>query len=110
MNTKFFNLALMVFWVVICLGLATRELWMPPGMLDWASGPRTPLIIAVSGVLALWNFMRFFVAWRFGGPARPSPEVEAYRRKIRSISSEDPKVTDPHFNFDDPPAEPDDRK
>jgi hypothetical protein len=101
MNTKAFNLGLMIFWLALCVGLLTRELWMPPGLLDRASGPQTPLIIAVSAVLAVWNLVRFWIAHRFGRPAQPSPTAEAYRRKIRSITGEDPKVTDPQFRFDD---------
>jgi hypothetical protein len=105
MNTKVFNLALMAFWLLLCLGLLTRELWMPPGVLEKVSGPQTPLIVAVSGILAVWNFMRFLIAYRFGRPASPSPAVEQYRRKIRTISGADPRVTDPQFRFDDPPPD-----
>ena len=101
MNTKLFNLGLMVFWILLCVGLLTREWWMPPDLLDKVSGPQTPLVIMVAAVLAMWNFMRFFIAHRFTAPARPSPVVDEYRRKIRR-ESEDPKVTDPQFRFDDP--------
>ena len=38
-------------------------------------------------------------------PGGPSPEVEKYRRRIREITGEDPKVTNPEFIFDDPPAD-----
>jgi len=107
MNSKFFNLALMCLWLVLCLGLLTREWWMPDEMREKVTGPQTPLAIAVSGLLAVWNFARFVVAYRLRAPARPSPEVDAYRRKIRAMSRGDPKVTDPQFNFDaPPPAEP----
>jgi len=108
MNTKVFNLALMVFWLLLCLGLLTRDLWMPAGLLEKVNGPQTPLVTAVAGVLAFWNFMRFWIAHRFTRPVTPSPTAEAYRRKIRSITGEDPKVTDPQFRFDDAP--PDDRR
>jgi hypothetical protein len=104
MNTKVFNLALMTFWLALCVGLWARDYWMPPGLLERANGPQTPLVVAVAGVLAVWNFIRFWIAYQFGRPARPSPTVEAYRRQIRSITGEDPKVTDPQFSFDDPPA------
>ena len=107
MNTKLFNLALMVLWLVLCLGLLTREWWMPDDLREKVTGPQTPLVIAVAGLLAVWNFARFFVAYRFGAPTKPSPEVDEYRRKIRALSGHDPKVTDPQFNFDEPP--PDDR-
>jgi hypothetical protein len=105
MNTKFFNLALMCLWLVLCLGLLTREWWMPDEMNEKVTGPQTPLIIVVAGLLAVWNFARFFVAYRFGTPTRPSPEVEEYRRKIRALSGHDPQVTDPQFKFDAPPPE-----
>jgi hypothetical protein len=49
--------------------------------------------------------MRLWVAIRFAKPTGPSPEVEAYRRRIRAITGEDPKVTNPEFVFDDPPAD-----
>jgi hypothetical protein len=107
MNTKVFNLALMCLWLVLCIGLLTRELWMPEGMKEKVTGPQTPLIIAVSALLAVWNFARFFVAYRFGTPAKPSSEVDTYRRKIRAMSRGEPTVTDPQLNFDAPP--PDDR-
>jgi hypothetical protein len=103
MNTKVFNLALMFFWLVLCVGLLTRDWWMPPGLHARADGPQTPLVVAVAGILAAWNFMRFFIAHRFGKPAQPLPTTEAQRRKIRAITGEDPRVTDPQFNFDDPP-------
>jgi hypothetical protein len=82
---------------------------MPDAMREKVSGPQTPLVILVSGLLAVWNFARFFVAYRFGPtlPANSSPEVDAYRRKIRAMSRGEPKVTDPEFNFDaKPPEEP----
>src|SRR3954468_3205251 len=105
MNTKFFNLALMAMWLGICLGLLTREWWMPDGMKERVTGPNTPFVIGVAALLAMWNFMRFFVAYRFSGPVGPSKEVEEYRRRIRAISGDDPKVTDPQLNFDDSPPD-----
>jgi hypothetical protein len=101
MNTKVFNLALMTMWLVLCIGLLTRDWWMPDGLRDRINGPNTPVVIAVAGLLAVWNFVRFFVARRYAPPGRLSPEVEEYRRRIRAISGEDPKVTDPQFKFDD---------
>ena len=103
MNARVFNLALMVFWLILCVGLLTRDWWMPPELLDRVSSPQTPLVILVAGMLAVWNFMRFYVARRPNLPTQSSPEVEQYRRRIRSMSSEDPRVTDPQFQFDDPP-------
>ena len=106
MNTKVFNLILMVFWLVICIGLLTRDLgWMPEDLHDKVSGPKTPLVIALTGMLAAWNFMRFWVARQYGRAPQPSATAEAYRRKIRSITGEDPKVVNPEFVFDDPPAD-----
>jgi hypothetical protein len=111
MNSKVFNLALMVLWLLLCVGLLTRGWWMPDEMRDRVAGPNTPMVIAVTGLLALWNLARFLVAYRFGtpalsSPARSSPEVEAYRRRIRAMTGEDPKVTDPQFKFDDDSAGP----
>jgi|GEM_PF-5504516 len=105
MNAKVFNLALLIFWSVLAVGLWTRELWMPPGLLEKFNGPQTPLAIALACMLAVWNFMRLWVAIRFAKPTGPSPEVEAYRRRIRAITGEDPKVTNPEFAFDDPPVD-----
>jgi hypothetical protein len=56
----------------------------------------------VAGVLALWNFMRFYISHRFTAPTQPSPMVEEYRRKIHRSDKPDPKVTDPQFKFDEP--------
>ena len=105
MNSKFFNLALMVMWLSLCLGLLTREWWMPDGMKDRVTGPNTPVVIGVAALLATWNFA-----------ASSSPIVSAVPpgrpRKSKSIagrfarcSGEDPKVTDPQLNFTDPPPE-----
>src|SRR5262245_22941499 len=68
MNTKVFNLALLIFWVLLAVGLWTRELWMPPGLLERANGPQTPLAIALACMLAVWNFVRLWVAMRFAKP------------------------------------------
>jgi hypothetical protein len=103
MNAKVFNLALMVFWLALFVGLLTRDWWMPQDLLDRVSSPQTPLVIMLAGMLAAWNLMRFYVARRPSSPTQPSPVVEQYRRRIRSISGEDPRVTDPQFQFDDPP-------
>src|SRR5438067_1074082 len=108
MNTKVFNLALMIFWLMICVGLLTRDWWMPAEMNEKVSGRNTPLVIAVAGVFALWNVMRILVAYRL--PARPSttvsPEAQEYRRRIRARLGHDPRVTDPQFQFDDPSTGP----
>jgi hypothetical protein len=107
MNAKVFNLLLMFFWLAIFLSLLTRELWMPPAMLDKISGPHTPLAMALIGLLILWNGMRFWAARQSGGPPKESPTVNEYRRRIRAMGGEEPKVTNPEFAFDDsPPDEP----
>lgn len=109
MNTKIFNLVLMILWLMICIGLWTREWWMPADLNDKVSGPNTPMVIAITGVLALWNLMRFWVAHRFPAVkphAAASPEVDEYRRRIRARLGEDPRVTDPQFKFDDPAGGP----
>jgi hypothetical protein len=107
MNTKIFNVAFLLLWLSICIGLLTRDLWMPPDLLERVSGPNTPLMIAITALLALWNLMRLLVAYRFPtqSVAKPSPEVQEYRRRIRAKLGDDPRVTDPQFNFDDPPPE-----
>jgi len=104
MNPRVFNLCLALFWFAICIGLLTRDWWMPPAMQEKATGQQTPLVIALTAVLTLWNLMRFAVSKWAASPPRESDQVADYRRRIRAISGEDPKVTDPQFNFDDPPS------
>ncbi len=103
MNTKIINLGLMIIWLMICIGLLTRDYWMPAGLKNEVSGPNTPLVISITAVLAVWNLMRFWVAQRFPKSPRvsPSPEAQEYRRRIRSQLGDDPRVTDPQFRFDD---------
>src|SRR4051812_46868775 len=74
MNSKLFNLALMCLWLTLCVGVMTREWWAPDGMRARIDTWNPTLVMAVSGLLAVWNFVRFFVAWQFRGPTRPSPE------------------------------------
>jgi hypothetical protein len=105
MNAKVLNWFFFLFWVGICAALLTREFWMPPDMLDRVSGPRTPLVIAFVVLLVLWRGMRLWVDYQFGGPPKESPRVTEYRRRIRAITGEDPKVTNPEFVFDDPPKD-----
>ena len=100
MNSKFFNLALMCLWLSLCVGVLTRESWMSDEMREKIDRWNPPLVIGVAALLAVWNFVRFFVAYQFGNPTKPSKEVEEYRRKIRTITGTDPKVTDPQFDFD----------
>jgi hypothetical protein len=102
MNTKVFNLFLMVIWVAVLIGLLTRDAWMSPEMLEKVNGPHTPMVIAVTAMLCVWNLVRFWVAWKLNRPPDPT-EREAMRAHIRRKFGSDPKVTDPQFNFDDPP-------
>lgn len=108
MNSKVFNLALMVFWLLICAGLLTRDYWMAAELNEKLTGPNTPLVIAVAGLLAAWNLMRVWVARKY--PVQkamdPSPLAQEYRRRIRAKLGADPRVTDPQFSFDDPPTQP----
>lgn len=105
MNSKIFNLAFMFVWLLLCAAMLTRGWWMTDDMRENVSDQRAYLIVLVSVVFALWNFARFFAASRYAASAKPSPEVEEYRRRIRAMSGNDPKVTDPQFNFDDPPPD-----
>jgi hypothetical protein len=107
MNAKAVNIGLMIVWVTLCVAMLARDWWMPAELREKISDERAYLVILVSIVFGLWNFARFFVAWQFPRPTGPSPEVEAYRRRIRAMSRGEPQVTDPQFNFDAPP--PDDR-
>jgi hypothetical protein len=104
MNPRVFNFCLAIFWFAICIGLLTRDWWMPAGMHEKVTGPQTPLVIALTAVLTVWNLLRFAVSKWFASPPKESDEVAGYRRRIRAMSGEDPKVTDPQFNFNDPPA------
>ena len=102
MNPRVFNLCLAIFWFAICIGMLTRDWWMPPAMHEKASGPQTPFVIALTAVLTVWNLTRYGVAKWSASPPKESDQVANYRRRIRAISGEDPKVTDPQFSFDEP--------
>jgi hypothetical protein len=106
MNKKLVNLSFLVFWIILGLGVYFRELWMPADLREKIGEDKAQMFVLVSIVFALWNLARYLVASRFDTPVQPSPEVQEYRRKIRAMSGYDPKVTDPQFNFDDPPAPP----
>jgi len=105
MNTKLFNLVLLCVWLVLCAAMLLRDYWMPDELREKVSDQKAYLIILVAIVFAFWNFARFFAASRSAAASKPSPEVEEYRRRIRAMSGQDPKVTDPQFIFDDPPPD-----
>lgn len=104
MTARTFSLAFLIFWVVVAIGLWLRDSWMPAELREKLSDEKAQLGVLLAVVLVLWNLARFFRR-SFDGPARPSPEVEEYRRRIRALSGRDPKVVNPEFNFDDPPAD-----
>jgi len=104
MNTRGFNLALMAFWLAIAAALLSRDLWMAQAMLDKVNVVQMPLIIGVAFMLAGWNLMRYWVAKSFSGPPKEADSTQELRRKIRSITGTDHKVTDPQFDFENPQA------
>lgn len=107
MNKKLVNLSFLVFWLILGVGVYFREFWMPVDLREKIGEEKAQLVILVAIVFALWNLARYFVAARFDPPThQPSREVLEYRRKIRAMSGQDPKVTDPQFIFDDPPPPP----
>ena len=104
MNSKLFNLPFLILWVTLGVGMLLRDWWMPDDLRKRISDENAQLVMLVAAVFAAWNVTRLLAARRMASD-RPSPEVEAYRRKIRAMSGQDPKVTDPQFKFDDPPAD-----
>jgi hypothetical protein len=102
MNTRSFNLVLMLFWIAIAIGLLTRELWMPQNLKDKMNIEQMPLIIGVAFMLAGWNLMRYFAARSRSSPVQVSEHAMEIRRKIRASLGPDPKVTDPQFDFENP--------
>ena len=100
MNMRIINTSLAIFWFSLVLGLVSREWWMPPLLLAKAETPQTPMITAMMLMLTFWNFSKFWAPRRFATPrSRIDPEL---RGKLKSITSADPKVTDPQFIFDKP--------
>jgi hypothetical protein len=105
MNAKLLNGALLIFWVLLGLAVGLRQYWMPGEVREKFSDETAQLAMLLAALLAVWNAIRILVRWKFGDDARKSsPEVEAYRRRIRAMTGEDPKVTDPQFKFDDDSA------
>ena len=102
MNAKVVNLFLMVVWLAVLVGLLTRDAWMSQELLNKVNGQHTPMVIALAGMLFLWNLVRFWVAYKLNRPSDPT-ERDAVRDRIRQKFGGDPRVTDPEFNFDDPP-------
>jgi hypothetical protein len=106
MNSKLLNGGLLIFWVLLGLAVALRQYWMPAEVREKFSDETAQLAMLLATLLALWNAVRIFVRWKFGDVRKSSPEIEAYRRRIRAMTGEDPKVTDPQFKFDDDSAGP----
>jgi hypothetical protein len=106
MNKKLVNLSFLIFWIVLGLGVYFRDLSMPAELREKIGEDKAQMFVLVSIVFALWNLARYFVAARLDTPTQPSKEVLEYRRRIRAMSGQDPKVTDPQFNFDDPASPP----
>ena len=104
MATKLFNLVLFFVWASICLGLLTRHWWMPPALLEKCNPHHTPLVTAVTGILAAWNLVRLWIASRSRATG-PSPVALQYSQKIRGKGEADPRITDPQFNFEAPKSE-----
>lgn len=104
MNTRGFNLGLMAFWIAIGTALLTRDMWMSQALLDKVNVTQMPLIIGVAFMLAGWNLMRYWVAKSFSGAPKEAVSTQELRRKIRSITGTDHKVTDPQFDFENPQA------
>lgn len=103
MNTRSFNFTLLIFWLMLGIGLLTREWWMSEELKDKLSGQNMPLMIGLTFLLAGWNFVRFYsVGMRLSGP-RESDSTREQRRKIREVLGERPQVTDPQFDFGDSP-------
>ena len=97
MNPKILNLGLLALWLGIFVGLLTRDHWMTPEMVAKVNSPNTPLVVAATGMLALWNAVRLWHAFKFKAPPKTA------RQRLREKLGETPKVTDPQFTFDDPP-------
>ncbi len=108
MNTKLFNLVLMVLWAAVFLGLLTRDWWMNEAMLQKVDSPQTPLLMGLAGIFALWNGARLWAAYQTTPTTPRASMAERYKQKIKGITGEDPRVTDPQFDFtanqDEPPA------
>jgi hypothetical protein len=102
MNTRAFNFTLMLFWLLLGVGLLTRDWWMSDELKEKLSSQNLPMIIGLTFLLAGWNFVRFWsIGARLSAP-RESAETQQIRRKIRDTLGETPKVTDPQFDFGDP--------
>lgn len=107
MNTKIFNLVLLVTWSILFVGLLTRSWWMSDELLKKVDSPQTPLLMALAGVFALWNGARLWASTQSTPTARPTM-TDRYRQKIKGITGEDPRVTDPQFDFNNPESAPKD--
>lgn len=99
MNMRIINTSLSIFWFALFLGMVSRVLWMPPWLLARAETPQAPIITALLLMLSFWNFSKYWSSKRF---AVPKSQIDpALKVKIKSITGDDPRVTDPQFAFDD---------
>jgi hypothetical protein len=101
MNARVLNLGLLVWWLVVLIGLMTRESWMPPALLKRMTDEQMQLVFPVVVAFLIWNALRFWLAVRTDRPPDPTAR-SAMRERIRRKFGEEPRVTDPQFNFDDP--------
>ena len=103
MSNTFFNVPLAFFWFMMFLGMITREIWMPKELLAKFDTPRSLMVTVALLLMTFWNLRHYVRAKRKEIPKSQIPDE--MRRKIRSITGVDHKVTDPQFNFDDPENE-----
>jgi hypothetical protein len=103
MNTRAFNFGLMLFWLVLGVGLITRSWWMENDWKARVEGANPQLMIGFVFLMAAWNFIRMWSVAQRQPVYKESQEASEIRRRIREkMGGEDPKITDPQFNFDEP--------
>ena len=94
----------MFFWLVICLGLLMRDLWMPRRPARTGQRPETPLVMLWPACWPCGTSCASCRATASDGAAGPSPEVEEYRRKIRAMSRDGPEGDRPAIQLRRPAA------
>lgn len=104
MNTKLFNIVLLTIWITIFVGLLTRSWWMDDAMLQRVENQHTSMLMALAGIFAMWNGARLWANLQASASARTSM-ASKYREKIKGITGEDPRITDPQFDFTAPTPE-----